>query len=90
MHVWLESIINGDKWINLLTVLGLGSKILCINVFAPAENQTGQTNSAALIYKYKWQKEKSTAKSRAKVNSWLLTSRMLLKWTFKTLGKGTS
>ena len=33
-----------------LTVLGLGSSIICINDFAPGENQIGQENSAACIY----------------------------------------
>jgi len=37
----------------VLTVSGLGSRILCMNDFVSAENQNGQTYSAALIYKFK-------------------------------------
>lgn len=37
--------------INTLTVLGLGSSILCIKDFTSAENHCGQENSAALICK---------------------------------------
>lgn len=41
------------KWKTVLTVSGLGSRILCMNDFVSAENQNGQTYSAALIYKFK-------------------------------------
>jgi len=53
-----EAITNciSKKWKIVLTVSGLGSRILRMNDFALAENQNGQTYSAALIYKLKKRK----------------------------------
>ena len=51
---WKAVFHNSCCAMQTLTVSGFGSKILCINIFAPTGNQGGHENSALSI----WKKEK--------------------------------